>query len=108
MGSSILADLQNYYIPAVMFAVSYDEDGNEIRTCIDGKQRCTSIVNFMDGKIPFISPHTKERYWYSMYGAKRGGLQLPDSLKRKFDQVQMQAVEYRDISDIQQRDIFRE
>jgi hypothetical protein len=35
--------VRNFYIPLVIFAVNTYEDGSEIRTCIDGKQRLTSI-----------------------------------------------------------------
>ena len=62
----------------------------------------------MDGKIPFIPPNSREKYWYANYGGGRSGSQVPDTLKKRFDRVQMQAVEYRGLSDIQQRDIFRE
>lgn len=44
--------LRNYYMPPIIFAVSTADDGTELRTCIDGKQRLTSIQRFMDGQIP--------------------------------------------------------
>jgi hypothetical protein len=28
-----------------------DEDGEEVRVCVDGKQRLTSIVKFLDGHV---------------------------------------------------------
>jgi uncharacterized protein with ParB-like and HNH nuclease domain len=34
---------RNFYIPPVIFAVNTYEDGSETKTCIDGKQRLTSI-----------------------------------------------------------------
>jgi Protein of unknown function DUF262 len=40
---------RNFYIPPVIFAVEKDEDGKELRVCVDGKQRLTSISKFMDG-----------------------------------------------------------
>lgn len=73
---------------------------------MDGKQRCTSIVAFMDGDIPFISPSTRERFYYRLGSHK--GKQLPDVLKRRFDLMDMQGVEYDNLEDEQQRDIFRE
>jgi hypothetical protein len=90
-----------------MFAVETNELGEDLRTCIDGKQRCTSVVNFMDGKIPFVSPYTRERYWFRTTPEQKRGRLLPDSLKRRFEQIQLQAAEYREITDIQQRDLFR-
>ncbi|KAF8882218.1 hypothetical protein CPB85DRAFT_1339740 [Mucidula mucida] len=41
----------NYYIPPVVFVVSRDEDGEEVRICVDGKQRLTSIQKFLDGQV---------------------------------------------------------
>ena len=41
----------NFYVPPVIFAVMRDEDGEEIRVCVDGKQRLTSIVKFLDGHV---------------------------------------------------------
>lgn len=51
----------NFYIPPVIFAVMRDEDGEEVRICVDGKQRLTSIVKFLDGHVrpspfPPLSP----------------------------------------------------
>jgi hypothetical protein len=47
----------NFYVPPVIFAVMRDEDGEEVRVCVDGKQRLTSIVKFLDGQVrpPHIS-----------------------------------------------------
>jgi len=103
--------LQNYYIPPIILAVqdaSVESESDIIRICIDGKQRCSSILNFMDGKIPFVSPNTKDKYWYTLFGNRRSGKQLPDTLKRRFEQISIQVVEYDNIKDEQQRDIFRE
>ena len=36
---------RNFYIPPIVFAVQQDEDGEEVRVCVDGKQVCTSIVS---------------------------------------------------------------
>ena len=106
---SRLTCLQNYYIPPIIFAVQQNlVEDTELRICIDGKQRCTSILNFMDGKIPFISPSTKQKFWLSKFGNQKSGTQLPETLKRRFEQITIQVVEYDGIKDEQQRDIFRE
>jgi hypothetical protein len=44
----------NFYVPPVIFAVMRDEDGEEVRVCVDGKQRLTSIVKFLDGHIACV------------------------------------------------------
>lgn len=46
---------RNFYIPPVIFAVRVDPtDGSEMRVCVDGKQRLTSISRFMDGMQHYI------------------------------------------------------
>src|SRR5262245_59529677 len=40
---------RNFYIPPVVFAVT-KEDGEDVRVCVDGKQRLTSIQKFFDGQ----------------------------------------------------------
>jgi len=62
----------------------------------------------MMGTIPFVSPYTKEKYWYVLYENKRNSKELPAALKKKFDNLQLSLVEYREITDQQQRDVFRE
>jgi uncharacterized protein with ParB-like and HNH nuclease domain len=42
---------RNFYIPPVVFAVQRDEDNEEVRICVDGKQRLTSIQKFFDGQV---------------------------------------------------------
>lgn len=81
--------------------------GEETRTCIDGKQRCSSVVEFMDGKIPFVSPATGEKYWYKKAKPTERGHLCTPAMRSKFDMIQIQAVEYDGVSDEVQRDIFR-
>lgn len=96
----------NYYVPPVIFAVTVDEEtGEEKRVCIDGKQRCTSVVSFYDGKIPFKTA-SGHRLWYTAPGV-RGGQVLSQALKRKFDQISLQVVEYPNPTMAEQRDIFQ-
>jgi len=47
----------NFYIPPIVFAVVEDEEGHEIRICLDGKQRLTSIVRFLIGSVRFQLPY---------------------------------------------------
>lgn len=48
----------NYYVPPVIFNVTkvHDEQGQTRfkRTCVDGKQRLTSVLKFMRGEIPVL------------------------------------------------------
>jgi uncharacterized protein with ParB-like and HNH nuclease domain len=41
---------RNFYIPPIVFAVQKDE-GEDVRICVDGKQRLTSIQKFIDGQV---------------------------------------------------------
>lgn len=45
---------RNYYVPPVVFAVYRDDEGEEVRSCVDGKQRLTSIQKFFDGQVSLI------------------------------------------------------
>ncbi|KAK0191043.1 hypothetical protein F5146DRAFT_1196204 [Armillaria mellea] len=59
---SLLIDsiFRNFYIPPVVFAVTLDDDGEEVRVCVDGKQRLTSIQKFIDGQIPCKDPKVQK------------------------------------------------
>ena len=50
---------RNYYVPPIVFAVFLDDEGEEIRCCVDGKQRLTSIQKFFDGQV---STHSQFDY----------------------------------------------
>ncbi|KAI0034812.1 hypothetical protein K488DRAFT_77027 [Vararia minispora EC-137] len=103
---------QNYYIPPVIFgalytsfareirpnykiAVATAEDGSETRVCIDGKQRLTSIQK-----------RTGKGYWYKKTQSSTRTL-LPKAMQQQFANKQVQCVEYHDISDVQEREIFQ-
>ncbi|KAF8646279.1 hypothetical protein AX16_007288 [Volvariella volvacea WC 439] len=100
---------RNFYIPPVIFVVNSYDDGSETKTCIDGKQRLTSIHRFMDGLIPHKDPHTGEKLWYKDVGNKGGRAKrlLPDKYRRLFANKQIVCVEYQDITDNDEREIFQ-
>ncbi|KZO98810.1 hypothetical protein CALVIDRAFT_553632 [Calocera viscosa TUFC12733] len=105
--------LNNFYIPAVIFSVRrvWDETkGMEVeqRVCMDGKQRLTSMVRFMDGLIPYVHSNGI-KYWYQLpfgQNSKRNQ-QLPDRLKREFAQKAISCIQYQDIEEDNEREIFR-
>ncbi|KAK0194821.1 hypothetical protein F5146DRAFT_1022923 [Armillaria mellea] len=75
---------RNFYIPPVIFAVNLFEDGTETRTCIDGKQRLTSIHRFMEGLIP------RRKYWYRDHPGVSKYSDLTDDGERDiFQRVQL-------------------
>ncbi|PBK62093.1 hypothetical protein ARMSODRAFT_1089367 [Armillaria solidipes] len=102
--------LRNFYIPPIIFAVNSFDDGTETKTCIDGKQRLTSIHRFMDGLIPHQDHETGDKYWYKdnpgAPGKRKKNL-LPEYLCRMFSNKQIVCVEYQDLADEGERDIFQ-
>ncbi|KAK0449437.1 hypothetical protein EV421DRAFT_1781911 [Armillaria borealis] len=100
--------IHNYYIPPLIFAVSISSEGEEKRTCIDGKQRLSSIQRFMDGHIMHKDSVNGGKFWYTS-GAGRNSSRtlLPPQLKSRFSNKQITCVEYDDLTHDQEREIFR-
>ncbi|KAL0070400.1 hypothetical protein AAF712_002231 [Marasmius tenuissimus] len=99
--------LRNFYIPPIIFAYECDDDGTEKRTCIDGKQRLTSIHLFMEGIIPHKDSYTGEQLWYKDNGGgKTKKTILPDKYRTIFANKQIVCVEYQELRDKDERDIF--
>ncbi|OBZ67046.1 hypothetical protein A0H81_12868 [Grifola frondosa] len=85
---------RNFYVPPVVFAVYKDEDGEEVRKCVDGKQRLTSIQKFFDGQIPYRDPKNRRHF-------------VPEHWKRDFASKQITCVEYHNLNRGFERDIFQ-
>ncbi len=41
----------NYYVPPLLFVVTKNKEGEDIRVCMDGKQRLTSVQMFYSGQV---------------------------------------------------------
>ncbi|KAI0779947.1 hypothetical protein C8Q74DRAFT_1367755 [Fomes fomentarius] len=99
---------RNYYVPPVVFAVFKDEDGEEVKRCVDGKQRLTSIQKFIDGQIPYKHWKTGKSWWYTTSNAqKKARPEVPKKWKTDFINKTITCVEYRNLSPILERDIFQ-
>lgn len=103
---------RNFYVPPIIFAVTTQEDGTETKVCIDGKQRLTSIQKFMDGLIAHKDPLTNEKLYYTDLTAGssknvRPKRLLPEKYRRLFANKQIVCVEYQDITDRDEREIFQ-
>ncbi|KAJ4475937.1 hypothetical protein C8J55DRAFT_606956 [Lentinula edodes] len=106
--------LSNYYMSPILFSASIDEDGTEHRTCIDGKQRLTSIHLFMDGLIPHKDSVTGQKYWYKEIEptndeptkAKTKKQLLPENLRKMFAHKHIVCTEYIGLTSLEERDIF--
>ncbi|KAI9442357.1 hypothetical protein H4582DRAFT_1927934 [Lactarius indigo] len=92
----------NFYVPPVIFAVMRDEEGEEVRVCVDGKQRLTSIVK------SDRDPDTRKLWWYQVpaaYRGKRNEISLEG--KKKFEEKRITCVEYRALTPTSEREVFQ-
>ncbi|TFK38365.1 hypothetical protein BDQ12DRAFT_109364 [Crucibulum laeve] len=96
----------NFPVPPLIFANKMARDGSMKRTCIDGKQRLTSIQRFVDGEIPHRDSVTNKKTWYKN-APKQRRVALSRDLKNTFDGKQITCVEYDDLVEDQEREIFQ-
>ncbi|KAJ1304842.1 hypothetical protein OPQ81_005976 [Rhizoctonia solani] len=96
---------KDYFIPPVLFAKRFGEEGEENKICIDGKQRLTSIHRFMDGYIP-LKVNGKS-WFYQRRGNQPSKKVIPDGWKKQFASKQLIVVEFVDLSEATERDIFQ-
>ncbi|KAF8897611.1 hypothetical protein BD779DRAFT_1432544 [Infundibulicybe gibba] len=98
---------RNFYIPPIVFAVSRDDEGEEIRICVDGKQRLTSIQKFFDGQVN-RDLKTRKVFWYTVPGGAKGSrAEVPEEYKEIFSEKQITCVEYKDLKPVSEREIFQ-
>ncbi|KAI0781688.1 hypothetical protein BC629DRAFT_578024 [Irpex lacteus] len=99
---------RNFYIPPVIFSVNEAPDGSVKRVCIDGKQRLTSIWRFMEGLIPHKDPFTSEKYFFKDIPDRREkGKLLPERYRKIFENKQIVCMEYADLTDSNEREVFQ-
>ncbi|KAF8129066.1 hypothetical protein EV363DRAFT_1169876 [Boletus edulis] len=101
--------LRNFYVPPIIFVAHQHEDGSETKTCIDGKQRLTSLHRFMDGMVRLFTLVTGVKHWYKYDPTTQGGRgqPLPDRYRRLFANKQVVCIEYQDLPDSDEREIFQ-
>ncbi|KAJ6566815.1 hypothetical protein B0H19DRAFT_1258000 [Mycena capillaripes] len=103
--------LLNYPIPQVIFAVNMNDDGTETRTCIDGKQRLTSIYRYLFLRSCLdIHSKTRVKWWYcdnSSHPAGKSKNILPEKFRAQFARKQLQCIEHQDVTNAVERDIFQ-
>ncbi|KAI9878155.1 MAG: hypothetical protein M1830_001762 [Pleopsidium flavum] len=114
---SLFDIVQNFYVPPVIFNVQAikAEDGTERwkRTCVDGKQRLTSIRDFMKGRIPCHD--RKGATWHYCQKEDEDGHTvrmarrkiLPEKIKEEFRSKQLVCYEFMNLTDAQERDLFQ-
>jgi len=97
---------RNYHIPPIIFAV-VEDDGETVRRCVDGKQRLTSIIRFIDGQIHHVDPITRRKWYFTKPQSKTSQLEIPANFKSRFEKKQITCIEYYDLNDETERDIFQ-
>ncbi|KAF9534247.1 hypothetical protein CPB83DRAFT_843925 [Crepidotus variabilis] len=99
---------RNYTIPQIVLSVVNDEQGEEVRNCVDGKQRLTSIQRFIDGLIPYQDPKTKTKFWYTTSETHKGTRHLiPPNYREYFSTRTITISEYDKITPLQEREVFQ-
>ncbi|KAJ7916138.1 hypothetical protein B0H13DRAFT_2450658, partial [Mycena leptocephala] len=106
---------QNFPMNPVLFNVITHDDGTEMRTCIDGKQRLTSICLFRQGLVRTIfreysGRDTGEKWWYCdnpKVPTRRAKNILAEKHRNVFDGKMVTCTEYQDLSDADEREIFQ-
>ncbi|EKM51372.1 uncharacterized protein PHACADRAFT_213209 [Phanerochaete carnosa HHB-10118-sp] len=117
--------MRNYYVPPIIFgtggivitflppidprsiAVKKDpKTSEETRVCIDGKQRLTSLRRFIDGEIAHKDSDTGKKYFFGR-SSKPGRAMLPLALTGSFLMKQIVCMEYEEIDEEQEREIFQ-
>ncbi|KAH9940454.1 uncharacterized protein BXZ73DRAFT_42719 [Epithele typhae] len=98
---------RNFYVPPVVFAVYNNEEGEEVRCCVDGKQRLTSIQKFIDGQV-HKHWRTGQSWWYTTaHTMKKARTEVPKNWKDDFCAKTITCVEYHGLPSGQERDIFQ-
>jgi hypothetical protein len=100
--------IEDYYIPPILFSVErvYHPNGTTDlkRTCIDGKQRLTSIKAFMEGSIGCHDAFNKK--WYYTEGSKQRRKIMPASIKKEFRSKTFLCYDFLDLSRAQEELLF--
>ncbi|KAJ5053722.1 uncharacterized protein L3040_000013 [Drepanopeziza brunnea f. sp. 'multigermtubi'] len=116
----ITSMLMGYFIPPIIFNVKkkiVQVDGRDeerfLRTCVDGKQRLTSIYKFMKGKIGFLDTNTPQKKWFFCHPIINGQIQisnrnvLPNAVKKFFEKQFFCCYEYEDLTPDTEETMFQ-
>ena len=104
----------NYYVPPLIFKVVSGlkpgtTERRRWRTCIDGKQRLTTISKFFDGEIPYIDK--KRQRWYYCdppNSTSRTTRRLLSEDEKDFiNNVQIVNIEFETLTEEQEEDMFQ-
>ncbi|CZT50880.1 uncharacterized protein RSE6_11948 [Rhynchosporium secalis] len=112
--------LMGYFIPPIIFNVqrsvhqlSGREEERFTRTCVDGKQRLTSIYKFMSGTIGFFDTNVPSKKWYFCHPKVDGRIQisnrniLPNAVKTHFENQFFCCYEYEELTPDSEETMFQ-
>ena len=102
----------NYYVPPLIFkAITGVKEGTnerrKWRTCIDGKQRLTTIRRFFDGEIPYVDRHRQKWYYSTPVTNSKTAKVLSDEDREFFNNIQIVNIEFEHLTDEQEEDMFQ-
>ncbi|KAF9524551.1 hypothetical protein CPB83DRAFT_773624, partial [Crepidotus variabilis] len=101
---------RNFYIPPVIFSVQVHDDGSETKTCIDGKQRLTSIWKCVSNVQSFIPKLADVKLYFKDTKTSGRGPKheiMPERYRKVFANKQIVCVEYHEISEDDEREVFQ-
>ncbi|PWZ02025.1 hypothetical protein BCV70DRAFT_198306 [Testicularia cyperi] len=102
--------MRHYYVPPILLSMAKQDENDPTQeqryVCIDGKQRISSICNFLENKIPVKEPRTGRRFWYKEDLGMGRTPALTAAQRRKFENEQLTIVEFQDLNEETERDMF--
>src|SRR5579862_9131054 len=101
---------ESFYIPPLIFNVENrtvgpnQGDTQNVRVCVDGKQRLSSILKFVKGLVP-CEDKDGARWWWNRVGGRNRKI-LGNDFKNQFLAKELFCVEYINLTFKQQEDLF--
>ncbi|KAI9682514.1 MAG: hypothetical protein M1829_000306 [Trizodia sp. TS-e1964] len=115
MGGLISSLFGNFFIPPIIFSVTpiKQEDGTVTiqRVCVDGKQRITSLMKFVQGKIAVTDRKGNKQFYCSQLdvsgreGRRRTNV-LTESQRDYFRDREFVVFEYSELEQADEEDLF--
>ncbi|KAF1966281.1 hypothetical protein BU23DRAFT_330932 [Bimuria novae-zelandiae CBS 107.79] len=105
MSELINSLMENFYIPPIIFNRKPDGGSKFKLVCIDGKQRLSSVSNFVKGIIP-CSDYRGEKWWFCDSSQKGKKNVLSPDAQKAFLENDFVTFEYTNLSRMQEEDMF--
>jgi hypothetical protein len=102
----------NYYVPPLIFKVitgvkEGTRERRKWRTCIDGKQRLTTIRRFFDGELPYIDRRGQKWFYTTPVNRSNKSHLMSEEDKEFINNVNIVNIEYEQLTDEQEEDMFQ-